>query len=196
MTVYFARKISDPTAVKIGVASDVDKRLTTVAREVGPIRLVASMPGGKTTERQIQIKFSHLRTEGEWFRADDALENYISVAAEPCNVEFGTSEIRWKTKAVNSLPHREKDARNARRILNEILAQYPREITVAAAMESVFVRLHSINDCWTRRRVRALRELQGLRIDVFEIIDMLTLLEVPRLEWASWIAPLVDEVGR
>ncbi|WP_242218021.1 GIY-YIG nuclease family protein [Shinella zoogloeoides] len=196
MTVYFIRKIESPSEIKIGTASNVAKRLATIARAVGPIHYFASMPGGVTTERKVQLRFAHLRLEGEWFRAGEDLETYIRLVADPESAEFRFKPSTWAPKAAQPIQRREHDARCALGLLRQIYERYPRQTPVGDCLEKAFQELHSMNVAWTRRRVRALHELRGLRVDVFEIVDMLTLLEIPRDEWADWISPKISQTRR
>lgn len=196
MTVYFIRKIEAPSEVKIGTATNVAKRLTAIARTVGPVRYFASMPGGVAIERKVQTRFAHLRTEGEWFKSSDELEAYISLVADEEDLEFRFKPSNWTTKAVNPVARRGEDARRAYALLQQIFERYPHQTPVGDCVEKAFQELHSMNDAWSRRRVRALRGLDGLRVDLFEIIDMLTLLDIPRSQWADWISPQNHQVQR
>lgn len=189
MTVYFARKVSDPTEIKIGTANNLETRLGAVARAVGPIHLVGSMPGGVATEREIQVRFSHLRIEGEWFRSSEELETYIQIAAKAEDRKFGLRSKVWTTKAVQPLARRETDAKVALLLLDMMFDRYPRQTSVTRCLELAYEELHAVNEGWSRRRVRSIRELRGLRTDLFEIVDMLTILNIPRLEWADWMDP-------
>ena len=196
MTVYFARKVESPTEIKIGTANDLDRRLNNVARAVGPLHLFASMPGGVAIERDIQLRFSHLRIEGEWFRSNDEIENFIRVIAGPENCEYGPKGRTWKTKAQVPLARRENDARCALTLLDMMFERYPRQTGITKCLEMAFAELHEVNNCWTRRRVRAIRELKSLRIDAFEIVDLLTVLGIPRPDWAEYLDPKQkDEPG-
>ena len=86
--VYFIATGNPPRAsIKIGHASDVGKRL--VMLQVGNHRrlhLLGTVPGDRRLEREIHLRFSHLRFRGEWFRWDTELASFI---------EYVTSE--WFT---------------------------------------------------------------------------------------------------
>jgi hypothetical protein len=193
MAVYFARKISDPTHIKIGTANNIPTRVTAVASAVGPLHLFATMPGGIALERNIQARFSDLRIEGEWFRSSPELETYIRISADHEDRDFGIKDQAWKPKAVQPLARREHDARAALKLLHLMFERYPRQTAVARCLELAYEELHGLNEGWSRRRVRAIHELRGLRTDLFEIVDMLTLLEIPRHQWADWIAPVSQQ---
>lgn len=190
MVVYFARKVSEPDQIKIGTANKIATRVNAIACAVGPMHLFASMPGGVAVERTIQKKFADLRIEGEWFRSSLELESYIQTSADSEDRVFGDRTQKWAPKAVQPLARRETDARIAVKLLHLMFEKYPRQISVARCLELAYQELHAVNNGWSRRRVRAIHELRGLRTDLFEIVDMLTLLEIPRVEWANWISPL------
>lgn len=193
MTVYFIRKIASPTEIKIGSANNVETRLTAIAREVGPVHYFASLAGGMATERKIQMKFAELRIEGEWFNSSPDLETYIRLIGDAQDKQFASKSGKWRPKAVNPVARRESDARVAAALLRQVYERYPRQTPVHECLDRAFTELNNINDAWSRRRVRALHELHGLRVDLFEIIDLLTILKIPRAAWAEWISPASEK---
>lgn len=83
--VYFARA---GDAVKIGVSRNVRRRVQMLSTcSPFPIQLLAVMPGGIQDERALHRRFAHLRMNGEWFRPDSELLDFIAtlppVAATP-----------------------------------------------------------------------------------------------------------------
>lgn len=73
--VYFIR-CGD--SVKIGVAVDVRKRLSSLQTgNPAPLSLMASMPGDEKAERKLHKQFSADRLSGEWFDLSPALREYI-----------------------------------------------------------------------------------------------------------------------
>lgn len=69
--VYFAECMTDGGPIKIGLASDVGRRLGEV--QVGcpyPIELMGTVPGGREGERLFHRLFSAFRIHGEWFWPD------------------------------------------------------------------------------------------------------------------------------
>lgn len=74
---------SDSYAIKIGRASDVEKRLQSLQTS-SPVLLqilkvipVDSIKKSQELEAYLHTRFRHLRMSGEWFRADPELRNYI-----------------------------------------------------------------------------------------------------------------------
>lgn len=182
--IYFVRKASDPRSVKIGKSADIERRMKSIA-VAGPIILFAKCEGDSVEERYFLKKFAHLRTEGEWFAADDAMLRYISENAEACYVEYGKSEVRWSFKKPDN--RRELDGLVAHLLIKRVINEYPRSVTVAKAHEDIYLALSKIGEGWTRRRVRALYEQTAHRVDLFEIIDLLKLSKLPEPEWIPWL---------
>jgi len=187
MTVYFIRRQGDDTEIKIGTAVMIERRLVTVAASVGPIELIGHMRGGEAVERLIHSKFALDRVEGEWFRNSEALRDFIRLEA-PCDTKlFEPKANSWKKRAVNH--SWDLDQRAAKTVMDALISEFPRDVTITSAHEKIFQRLNERNGVWSRRRVRAIHELAARRIDVFEMIDLLTLLDIPPEQWADWIRP-------
>jgi hypothetical protein len=72
--------------VKIGMSKNVQQRLDQVSRgsammpgmTVGPVRLLAKIPGGREQEYALHRRFAALHVHGEWFRPGEALTGYIA----------------------------------------------------------------------------------------------------------------------
>lgn len=74
--VYFARA---GDAIKIGVSIDVRARVRGLSTSSPvPIELLAAMPGGVDEERALHRRFAYLRMNGEWFRAESELLDFIA----------------------------------------------------------------------------------------------------------------------
>jgi len=71
--------------VKIGFAFNVPNRIREINRgsssipgmTVSPVRLLATMPGGKRNERWLHDRFAHVRVDGEWFLPDDEMWSFM-----------------------------------------------------------------------------------------------------------------------
>lgn len=75
--VYF---IGDPRrkVVKIGVSTDVSRRLTAIQTGYPyPLSILCVIPGDEVLESELQRIFAPMRTNGEWFRYDGRLRAYI-----------------------------------------------------------------------------------------------------------------------
>ncbi len=82
--VYFAERDG---FVKIGTSTDVRKRMTALASggnfvegmTVGPLTLLAVIPGNRTNEQFFHRKFAHLRLDPkrEWFLYDEEIRNFV-----------------------------------------------------------------------------------------------------------------------
>ncbi|NIA72299.1 hypothetical protein HBA54_27285 [Pelagibius litoralis] len=85
MSVYFAQA-GDAGPIKIGFASDVEKRLAGLQTgNPEPIRLLNIVPDGtRSLEARIHAKFGEHRLRGEWFRpAPEVLEFVADPQVDP-----------------------------------------------------------------------------------------------------------------
>jgi hypothetical protein len=89
--IYFAQL--DTGAIKIGTTRDVEGRLSGLESHYGrPLALLATMRGGRATERKLQERFAHLRIgKTEQFRPGPDLLEFIGkpllVSANPDAIE-------------------------------------------------------------------------------------------------------------
>jgi hypothetical protein len=70
-SIYFAECMVDRGPIKIGLASDVGRRLGEV--QVGcpyPIELMGTLPGGRAGEVVLHRLFAAFKIHGEWFWPD------------------------------------------------------------------------------------------------------------------------------
>lgn len=77
--VYFIRVDSPGGEIKIGYASSVKARLTSL-QTGSPYRMEivgVVAEGGEELERELHAQFAHLRMSGEWFRPGAELWAYI-----------------------------------------------------------------------------------------------------------------------
>lgn len=78
--VYFIQGV-ESRLVKIGWAVDPARRLKTLRTgSAEPLRLLATMPGTRFTERDLHKTFSAHRVRGEWFLPKQAILSVISAA--------------------------------------------------------------------------------------------------------------------
>jgi hypothetical protein len=74
--VYFVRA---GNAVKIGFSRNVERRLVDLQISFpSRIELLLALRGSVVTERQLHHKFRSLRLNGEWFKFEGALADYIA----------------------------------------------------------------------------------------------------------------------
>lgn len=77
--VYFIRRSNGTGPIKIGATGDMPTRLYALTQEVGePLCILAFVAGTHDDENRIQRGFNHLRVEGEWFKPDAELLEFIS----------------------------------------------------------------------------------------------------------------------
>ena len=82
--VYFARRDG---LVKIGTTGDVRSRMFNLANigapgmPLGPVELLATMPGNRVVEKAMHEMFAGLRVHGEWFAEREPLIGFIAAVA-------------------------------------------------------------------------------------------------------------------
>jgi hypothetical protein len=88
---YFVGPMPDGP-VKIGITSDLDRRLLTI-RAQSPISvdIFGVMDGNLDVEVRIHERFRHLRRHYEWFTLDDEMRQFI---ADHCRVWHSTQKRR------------------------------------------------------------------------------------------------------
>jgi hypothetical protein len=72
-SVYFVR-LGD--RVKIGFSAHLRKRMEVIPHE----EFLGQIPGTMRDEKNLHRRFAHLRTTGEWFKADNELLTFIESA--------------------------------------------------------------------------------------------------------------------
>lgn len=92
---YAVSSEADPKAMKIGVATDIDRRLKSLqVGSASPIMLRWSSAGGFALERHLHDSFSDCRISGEWFdfRDVDDPAALINEAAQEFLQQFDDSQ--------------------------------------------------------------------------------------------------------
>jgi hypothetical protein len=73
MSVYFLHDWKNE-AVKIGIASDVGRRVSALRMATAiDLVLLGSIEGSRETEAELHRQFAHERIRGEWFKATEEL---------------------------------------------------------------------------------------------------------------------------
>ena len=81
--IYFAQP-SPGGFIKIGTTRCLTDRLAGLKSEYGILlTILAVVDGGHPEEASLHSRFSHLRSEGEWFHPGDDLLEFISKEAKP-----------------------------------------------------------------------------------------------------------------
>lgn len=92
--IYFVRA-GDDGPIKIGTTTQLTIRLAGLkydpVAEGRDIILLAVMDGGRSVEKSLHRRFSHLRIKGEWHSAADDLLEYI--ASEGKSVDPDSDEL-------------------------------------------------------------------------------------------------------
>lgn len=76
--VYFLR-MGEDGPVKIGISSDVKKRVKTLQTAIPyELKLLGAIPGGARAEAFLHQLFDSYRLKGEWFTADPVLLSFLT----------------------------------------------------------------------------------------------------------------------
>jgi hypothetical protein len=102
--VYFVRKGSSGP-VKIGKTTSMKSRLSqlkTASDE--PLEVLATINGYTNEEKELHSKFSHIRLEGEWFKSEPSLLQFIdgirySVGTGTCSESERSRILRERAEA-------------------------------------------------------------------------------------------------
>jgi hypothetical protein len=81
-TLYFICRASDG-AIKIGITTNLDRRLTDLRRQHGDLTLLGIVVGAYTREKLAHLIFADTRLDGEFFRPTPALQAFIDQYAVP-----------------------------------------------------------------------------------------------------------------
>lgn len=92
--IYFIQT-ADNQYIKIGKADNPAKRIAEL-QTGAPLRLkiLATMPGGHEIERAIHQRFSHLRTQGEWFYSTPEIVTYATKSTALSDALIDTDRMR------------------------------------------------------------------------------------------------------
>lgn len=90
--IYFIQSASGP--IKIGFTQSVPKRFQTLQTSSSEkLFLLAEINGNKTLERDIHNRFVHLKLNGEWFKPEQEIFDFIKeVSCKPITVEKHVSK--------------------------------------------------------------------------------------------------------
>lgn len=102
--VYFVRRGDE---IKIGFTHRLSQRMAGLG---GALTLLGIVPGTTTTERMYHERFTHLRTQGEWFRAGPDL--LAAIDAE-CDTESSRPTYQDIAKAFMRAARRNLDCGNS-----------------------------------------------------------------------------------
>jgi len=82
---YFVR---DGELIKIGFTERPSRRLRQLKREFPDLELLSVVPGVVSGEFETHQRFDHLRSHGEWFRAEPELLDFIALLKVHSKPEF------------------------------------------------------------------------------------------------------------
>ncbi len=76
--IYFVQYENDSGPIKIGLTKNIQKRLAEIQSTCpAPVKLLKVIEGEWEKELRIHYHFSHLRLQGEWFKSEKELLDFI-----------------------------------------------------------------------------------------------------------------------
>ena len=116
--VYFARA-GNSSFVKIGFASDVDRRMRELQTgNSSPVKALLTLSGDRALEGRLHKRFAADRKSGEWFRLSDEIKTFIRRNGGPT-----ITLAAWRAQTAT-----DDDVRDALRVNSARLARLtPRE---------------------------------------------------------------------
>lgn len=98
---YFIRSECPNRYIKIGLATDLNSRLSSLqVSSAYELTVLATMSGGKAEEIHLHKRFEHTHLRGEWFKPSDDLLRYIDDLPKKAAIrEFTANDIfdHWKS---------------------------------------------------------------------------------------------------
>lgn len=177
MTVYFVQQQGTPDGlIKIGYSDNVDKRATAIqTNAAAPVKVIATIDGGKETERLIHSKLEASRFYGEWFKpTDDVLAlisdiKSVSAAVKPIASDKDGSFVH--EAAVEDL-----------RIAGELMAiaigpMAPGETRSTIMEHRLLPKLKARNPAWTLRKLKSIQARESTNIQLWVVRDLIAVIQ-------------------
>lgn len=74
--------------VKIGFSETPQKRISSIQVSLPTkLRVLMIIKGGRKLEKQLHKRFAHLRSNGEWFKINEEIEDYLA--------EMEDQDLKW-----------------------------------------------------------------------------------------------------
>lgn len=189
MTVYFVSPVERRDIIKVGVTSDLDRRLLTLGAQVeGGIELLAQLEGGQEIETFIGELLAADWVEGEWFKRSALSDRMIEVFAGGVVGRRVWGRLR-AVEGEKSAAAEDRDI--ARDLLKSVVARIG-VLPLGKALSRAHTVLHGINPMWSRRRVQALWAREASRVDHYEIRDLEAAAALPN---EAFHRPQIDGLG-
>ncbi|QNP81005.1 GIY-YIG nuclease family protein [Agrobacterium tumefaciens] len=176
MTVYFMQQETGDGLVKIGYSDDVARRRVTIQGAAAvPVRIVATLDGGKETEALIHQQLSGSRHFGEWFKPTDEVLSLI----ESVKSFSATVKPVVKDKDGSFVNERAiEDLRIACELLVAALGPVmPGESRFTKMENELLPKLRAINPAWTSRKLRGIHSKETTNIQLWVVRDLLAVIK-------------------
>lgn len=136
--------------IKIGWTSDLARRVNNLAvGSSGPIKVLATTPGGRTLEAHLHERFSDDRVQGEWFKPSDDLRGLVKLILSGTTDVFAEGLVATEDLAVDNGQRGQRVAeasQYARRLLDLEIEQ---GLTVREGISRIAQRLSVANGAIT-----------------------------------------------
>lgn len=167
MTVYFiTTKGRDDQPVKIGMTSDLDRRLSGLqtSHHEG-LEIVAAIAGGRETEQYLHESLADSHIRGEWFERTPEVNAAIARARR-----IGASSLPiFDAGSAKRSFDQSTDADEARVLVRQLLSAIASDQTLSVALSMLCRRLNRSCPSMTARRLRSLYNGEPRRVDAFEM---------------------------
>lgn len=184
MTVYFLQRNKDPDGlIKIGTSTDLETRFANIGTYTPDgFVVLGTLQGGGETEGFIHDQLASSRHSKEWFRPTREVFEVIerSKRIGHGSMPFADPDRKGNPKSSKAAKSACEDANIAAELLIEAMGPILGRDTKGAAMERLYRKLHRHNNEWTRRRVRAIFDMEAARIDYWVIRNLTTIIRANR----------------
>lgn len=180
MTVYFVQQQDTPDGlIKIGYSDNVPKRTTAIqTNAAAPVKVIATIDGGKETERLIHSKLEASRHFGEWFKPTgevlaliDDIKN-VSAPTKPISADKDGSFVN--EAAI-------EDLRIAGELMAVALGPISPGETRSTVMETrLFPKLKALNPAWTLRKLKSIQARESTNIQLWVVRDLIAVIQSGR----------------
>lgn len=177
MTVYFlAQEGVDDALIKIGYSADHVRRASTIGTtSPTPVKVIATIDGGKETEKLIHAQLADSRHHGEWFKGTKQVHDFIKSVNE---VGFFAEKQRQNDQGDNI----DRDAAvEDLRIAGALMVSAMGPIAIGETRASVMAdrllpKLLAINPLWSLRKLRTIQGRESTNIQYWVIRDLMAVI--------------------
>lgn len=175
MTIYFAEQ-HENGLIKIGYSTRPEQRRTSIQSSASaPVRIVATIDGGKETEQLIHHQLAESRHFGEWFKPTKQVLDFIESVK---GVGFDGKPIKRDKDGSFVNEAAIEDLRIASELVTLAVGPVWSGETKTSALESrLLPKLRQINPAWTMRKLRTIQYGESTNIQLWVVRDLLAVIQ-------------------